>query len=135
MKPDLSRSAQAFRDIRSGGTIMRFMPVMAAALCSLTMCGIAVAQQAARPAGEVVGFGPHVADSQLAQASGGTNVLNRMTLNGTVSGNSADRVVTGDNVISGSSLQGSAGLPMVIQNSGNNVLIQNATIVNVQFQP
>ena len=30
---------------------------------------------------------------------------------------------------------GAAGVPMVIQNSGNNVLIQNATIVNVQFQP
>jgi hypothetical protein len=38
------------------------------------------------------------------------------------------------NVISDGAFSGSVGLPMVIQNSGNNVLIQNATIVNVQLK-
>jgi hypothetical protein len=57
-----------------------------------------------------------------------------MKLSGTVTDNSAVNVVTGNNVINGGSFANSSGLPTVIQNSGSNVLIQNATIVNVQFQ-
>ena len=38
------------------------------------------------------------------------------------------------NTVSSGAFAGTAGLPMVIQNSGNNVLIQNATIVNVQIK-
>ncbi|OOG46916.1 hypothetical protein B0E50_13250 [Rhodanobacter sp. C01] len=84
---------------------------------------------------DVDGLGPSVDSTTLATLSGGTQVSEKMTLNGTVSNNSADHVVTGANAISGNSFSGAAGLPMVIQNTGNNVLIQNATIVNVQFQP
>ena len=47
---------------------------------------------------------------------------------------SASNVTTGSNVISDGAFAGIGGLPMVIQNSGNNVLIQNATIVNVQLK-
>jgi hypothetical protein len=84
---------------------------------------------------DVQGLGRSVTSGTLASLSGGTEVSQRMTLNGTVSNNSASHVVTGSNAISGDSFSGAAGLPMVIQNTGNNVLIQNATIVNVQFQP
>ena len=84
---------------------------------------------------DVAGLGRSVDSTTLATLSGGTEVSERMTLNGTVSDNSASHVVTGSNAISGDSFSGAAGLPMVIQNTGNNVLIQNATIVNVQFQP
>lgn len=83
----------------------------------------------------VDGFGPSVPIATLAKLSGGTAVTEQMTLNGTVSQNTDDHVVTGSNLISSGSFSGAAGLPMVIQNTGNNVLIQNATIVNVQFQP
>jgi hypothetical protein len=83
----------------------------------------------------VDGFGQSVAGVALATLSGGTNVTETMTLNGTVSNNTADHVVTGSNSISTGSFNGAAGVPMVIQNTGNNVLIQNATIINVQFQP
>jgi hypothetical protein len=38
------------------------------------------------------------------------------------------------NVISGGSFANSSGLPVVIQNSGANVLIQNATVINLQLQ-
>jgi hypothetical protein len=85
----------------------------------------------------VDGFGPAIKTSQLAKLSGGTNIsttTNTMTLNGTVSNNTDVDVMTGLNSIAGGSLAGSAGIPMVIQNSGDNVLIQNATIVNVQFK-
>jgi hypothetical protein len=85
----------------------------------------------------VDGFGPALKTSELAKLSGGTNItttLNTMTLNGTVSNNTDVDVMSGLNSIAGGSLAGSAGIPMVIQNSGDNVLIQNATIVNVQFK-
>ena len=63
-------------------------------------------------------------DSQsLAARRGGSLTLNDMKLKGVVADNSAINVVTGGNVISDGALAGSAGLPTVIQNSGNNVLI------------
>ena len=87
------------------------------------------------PTHYVDGLGPSVDIDTLAKSSGGTEVIQQMTLDGTVSDNHADHVLTGDNVISTGSFVAAAGMPMVIQNTGNNVLIQNATIVNVQFQP
>jgi len=57
-----------------------------------------------------------------------------MKLNGIVSDNQAYNLVTGGNSISDGAFAGTSGMPTVIQNSGNNVLIQNATIVNVQVQ-
>lgn len=70
----------------------------------------------------------------LAGKRGGANVLNDMKLKGVVADNQASHLTTGNNVLSDGALSGAAGLPMVIQNSGNNVLIQNATIVNVQVK-
>ena len=63
-----------------------------------------------------------------------TNITQTNTLNGTVDNNSAINVVSGNNAISGGAFQGTTGFPMVIQNSGSNVLIQNATILNVTVQ-
>lgn len=84
---------------------------------------------------DLAGWGPRVDSAVLAKLTGGTDVTETMTLNGTVANNSVDHVVNGANVISSGSFTGAAGLPVVIQNSGNAVLIQNAMIVNVQFQP
>ncbi|MFC4762569.1 hypothetical protein [Dyella koreensis] len=83
----------------------------------------------------VDGFGRSVDAGVLGGMSGGADVSEQMTLNGTVSNNDADHVVTGFNSISAGSFAGASGVPMVIQNTGNNVLIQNATIINVQFKP
>jgi hypothetical protein len=55
------------------------------------------------------------------------------TLSGTVGGNSASQVATGANTIAASSFAGATGIPIVIQNTGANVLIQNATVINLQF--
>ena len=63
-----------------------------------------------------------------------TNITQTNTLNGNVENNSATNVVSGNNAISGGAFQGTTGFPMVIQNSGSNVLIQNATILNVTVQ-
>jgi len=78
-------------------------------------------------------------DSQLREARGGETVvdtsvnLNQNTSNGTVSGNVATNLTTGSNNISDSAFSNSAGIPIVIQNTGNNVLIQNSTILNLQL--
>lgn len=77
-----------------------------------------------------------VDSEQLARIRGGTDTLdtaNFMNLRGNVSNTRATDLVTGNNSISDGAFSGSVGLPMVIQNSGNNVLIQNATIINVRI--
>jgi hypothetical protein len=43
-------------------------------------------------------------------------------------------VATGANTIAGGAFSGMSGLPLVVQNSGANVLIQNAVIVNVKME-
>ncbi|KQQ96957.1 hypothetical protein [Massilia sp. Leaf139] len=55
-------------------------------------------------------------------------------LNGDVANNSAFNVQTGSNTIDSGSFANMSGIPVVIQNSGANVLIQNATVINLQFQ-
>lgn len=71
---------------------------------------------------------------RLAQLRGGTDVTNNdMALRGTVGSNIASDVVTGTNSISAGSFANVSGIPIVIQNSGANVLIQNATIINLQM--
>jgi hypothetical protein len=70
----------------------------------------------------------------LARKRGGTDVVSDAQLRGVVSDNRAVNVATGANVISDGAFAGMSGLPMVVQNSGNNVLIQNSTIVNVQVK-
>lgn len=111
-------------------------PAMPAYLSTASSSPIAAYQAAvsARP-DEVEGFGTRADAGVLAKLSGGADVSSKITLNGAVSDNHADHVVTGSNAISAGSFQGAAGVPMVIQNTGNNVLIQNATIINVQFRP
>ena len=91
-------------------------------------------QPAARAA-SVPGFGNPAPVGQLEQARGGdSSMAGTATLGGVVSGNSATNVVSGANAITAGSFAGAAGIPIVIQNSGANVLIQNATIINLQFK-
>jgi hypothetical protein len=61
-------------------------------------------------------------------------VLNDTKLNGDVANNSATNVTTGSNTIDAGSFANMSGIPVVIQNSGANVLIQNATVINLQFR-
>lgn len=70
----------------------------------------------------------------LATKRGGDRVFNDAQLKGVVADNQASNLTTGMNVISDSAFSGASGMSTVIQNSGNNVLIQNATIVNVQLK-
>ncbi|HLI19462.1 MAG TPA: hypothetical protein VKV22_14490 [Rhodanobacteraceae bacterium] len=103
-----------------------------------TSHGVAAVPSSTKPAragGTLAGFGPSVAPAALANLSGGSNVTQSISINGSVSNNSTENVGTGMNWIGGGAFGNAAGLSMVIQNSGNSVLIQNATVVNVQMQP
>jgi hypothetical protein len=71
----------------------------------------------------------------LDKARGGSDAIASDTrLQGSVSGNAATNVNTGANLIQTGSFANAAGVPVVIQNTGANVLIQNATVINLQFK-
>ena len=91
-------------------------------------------QQGEVRAGEL--FGSVAVDSQdLAISRGGTEItLNDLKSNGVVSDNHASNLVTGSNWVTEGSFAGATGFATVVQNSGNNVLIQNATIINLQVK-
>ena len=83
------------------------------------------------------GWGKTADTAALGELRGGADTVfteASATLSGTVGNNSATNVTTGFNVIDNGSFAGASGLPVVIQNSGANVLIQNATVINLQLQ-
>lgn len=85
--------------------------------------------------GAPAGFGPTAAANQLDSARGGADAMTAdARLHGSVSSNSASQMTTGANRIESGSFAGAVGLPVVIQNSGANVLIQNATVINLQLK-
>jgi hypothetical protein len=61
-------------------------------------------------------------------------VLNSTVLEATATQNVAINSVTGDNIVSSSAFSNAQGLVNLIQNSGNNVVIQSSTVVNLTFQ-
>jgi len=93
-------------------------------------------QAATLRAGDV--FGIAAVDSQdLALSRGGAELditLNDVKSNGAVSNNQASNLTTGSNFVGEGSFAGASGFSTVVQNSGNNVLIQNATVINLKVQ-
>jgi hypothetical protein len=76
-----------------------------------------------------------VDDGLLARARGGSDqTVIDTRLTGAVAGNTATNVSTGSNVIQGGAFANMSGIPIVVQNSGANVLIQNATVINLQLK-
>ena len=74
-------------------------------------------------------------DDLLARARGGSDqTVIDTRLTGAVAGNTATNISTGANVIQGGSFANMSGIPIVVQNSGANVLIQNATVINLQLK-
>lgn len=93
------------------------------------------AAQPAAPARKVDGLGAPLKQEQLAASRGGADTANATAqLRATVANNSATNVSSGANIIDGGAFANMSGLPMVIQNSGANVLIQNATVINLQLR-
>lgn len=68
---------------------------------------------------------------------GGVDVLtlNRSTVTALLKDNTATNNVNGFNLIDNGSFAGASGMVSVIQNSGNNVIIQDSTVFNVTVIP
>lgn len=83
---------------------------------------------------QVQGLGAAIGTGRLGALSGGDGTeIHTILVDGTVDGNTAENVVSGHNIVSDGSFGNAAGIATVIQNSGSNVLIQNAMDVNIDF--
>lgn len=79
-------------------------------------------------------LGAHVSsDDELAMQRGGDLHVNQNNATASVDRNVASNLQTGNNAISGGAFANTNGVPMVVQNTGNNVVIQNSTILNLQL--
>lgn len=83
-------------------------------------------------------WGTPVPSTQLDAQRGGTDTgpvtINANFLNAKLNNNAAIDNVTGNNTINGNAFAGASGLPIVIQNSGNNVIIQSGTVLNLTMK-
>lgn len=86
------------------------------------------------PQASAAGLGTGLAADTLEQYRGGTIIRSEAISTGLLQDATATNVATGNNSIAGGAFSNAFGLPIVIQNSGANVLIQNSTIVNVEFR-
>ena len=85
--------------------------------------------------GPTSAWGEAAAADRLERTSGKDDTIHtESVLGGTVGNNTAINTVSGNNIINGGSFANSQGLPVVIQNSGSNVLIQSATTINLRLQ-
>ena len=85
---------------------------------------------------ELPALGAALDEQALAAHRGGQQdaFFNDMRSRASISQTSTTNVMTGTNAISDGAFTNSSGLPMVIQNTGNNVIIQNSTILNLQLR-
>lgn len=102
------------------------------ALLALVLAAPAAAQTSA-PSKDTGAPWKPVDAKVLAKYRGGQAVRNDMELSGVTAGNAAHDVATGSNAISSGSFANMNGVPVVIQNTGANVLIQNAVILHLQM--
>jgi hypothetical protein len=63
-----------------------------------------------------------------------TQIFNTNNVNGSLDRVTVMNNITGDNTIDGGSFANASGVSTVVQNSGNGVLIQNSTILNVTIE-
>ena len=73
----------------------------------------------------------------IMRGQGGVDIttFNQNSIQATMSDTSANNTTTGFNVIDNGAFTNAGGLISVIQNTGNNVIIQDSTIVNVTIIP
>lgn len=84
---------------------------------------------------QISSLGVPVSESALSQYRGAQDItFNMQNTDGQLYNNNAAGAISGANQVSDQAFSGLNGFSTVIQNSGNNVLIQNSTIVNVKVQ-
>lgn len=125
MKPDARRLAGGFASLLLLASTAAAEPRIEAAQPA--------PRQANSPAANPLGAKP-LDGAVLARQRGGSDMFSEMKLKGVVADNHASQLTTGGNWITDGAFANANGVPVVVQNSGNNVLIQSATIVNVQLK-
>jgi hypothetical protein len=99
------------------------------------------ADEAADTVAAVLGAAEPLSETMLDGLNGKARIeidkiqVNDQDLTGTVTDNVAIGNQTGQNTISTGAYTDAAGFITTIQNTGNNVLIQNATIINLTVEP
>lgn len=105
---------------------------------SVLWLGMSMAYAGSPETTEIPSWGHPVLSARLDAQRGGTDTgpvtINANMLNAKLSNNSATDNVTGNNTIAGGAFAGASGLPIVIQNSGNNVIIQSGTVLNLTLK-
>jgi hypothetical protein len=100
--------------------------------------GMSMAHAGSPETTEITFWGHPIPSDQLDTQRGGTDTgpltINANMLNAKLFDNSATDNVTGNNTITGGAFSGSNGLATVIQNSGNNVIIQSGTVLNLTMK-
>ena len=114
---------------------MHIMHIYISILVSVLGFGVSIAHAGSLETPEVTSWGQPVPSDRLDTQRGGTDAgpvtINANMLNAKLFNNSATDNVTGNNAIAGGAFAGASGLATVIQNSGNNVIIQNGTVLNL----
>jgi hypothetical protein len=87
------------------------------------------------PVAAVSELGRAIATDRLSVMRGGdaSQTENLIDVDGSVDGNTAHHITSGSNSIADGAFNNASGINTVIQNTGSNVLIQNAMIVTVDF--
>jgi hypothetical protein len=79
-----------------------------------------------------------LSEAELEAHSGGQatgfQVINDSVFNADISNNALDSGSTGDNAVNDSAFTNLSGLALIIQNSGNNVIIQNTTVIAITME-
>lgn len=89
---------------------------------------------------EIQGYETAVSDTELDNQRGGQTIdvdelnLNIISEEATLHDNVILSSVTGGNAVGGGAFSGASGIATVIQNSGNQVIIQNATLLNLTLE-
>jgi hypothetical protein len=81
-------------------------------------------------------FGRTLDEDRLAEQRGGQDdtYANINDARARVAETSVTNASTGNNIVTEGSITNNSGLPIVVQNSGNGVVIQNTTILNLQLK-
>ncbi len=79
-----------------------------------------------------------LSDDELEARSGGQatgfQVINDSVFNADISNNALNSGSTGDNAVNDSAFTDLSGFALIIQNSGNNVIIQNTTVIAITME-
>lgn len=111
------------------------MRIFLSIVVSVLGLSVGLAQAGSTGSTESTSWGAPIPAAQLEAQRGGTDpgtvTINANILNAKLFDNVAKDNVTGNNTIAGGAFAGASGFPIVFQNSGNNVIMQSGTVLNL----